>query len=442
MPSKYGKEFAVPKEFPSVLKAFTREVLRSQPSNIYEFGAEYFTELVSQADAAAAGGGGMRELSSEELAELLSGLFAQADADGSGALSMKEFKTVLESAELSLSPKEINRVLRAADSDGNGEISYEEFIPLGVELVHTMYAKEAAATQAAEEENAARLAAQDHLVHGMTKEQVESVMAEIFHKSDADGSGALDVKEFKQCCKDAAIGLTKAEINQLMFAVDVDGDGQITWEEFVPICFEMLVEILKDQLLDASREPSELEEFLLERFAEADFSQTGFLGAIELKTTIKECDFGLSDLQLHSILSQAAWDEEGLAEYKKFARTASELIYKLLDPEAQYAQFMQVQEIMEGGVDFDLVHGLSQDAVADALASAFAPFDPDGTGLVAAADMRAALTACTLQLSPSEMNTMMSLAAASPDGSLFYAEIVGNGYYVLQYLAQQDAISA
>ena len=128
MPSKYGKEFAVPKEFPSVLKAFTREVLRSQPSNIYEFGAEYFTELVSQADAAAAGGGGMRELSSEELAELLSGLFAQADADGSGALSMKEFKTVLESAELSLSPKEINRVLRAADSDGNGLLSERELI--------------------------------------------------------------------------------------------------------------------------------------------------------------------------------------------------------------------------------------------------------------------------------------------------------------------------
>jgi len=26
MPSKYGKQYAVPKEFPSVLKSFTREV--------------------------------------------------------------------------------------------------------------------------------------------------------------------------------------------------------------------------------------------------------------------------------------------------------------------------------------------------------------------------------------------------------------------------------
>ena len=74
MPSKYGKEFAVPKEFPSVLKAFTREVLRSQPDNIYEFGAVYFTELVDQQNAAAHGGGSTR-LSTEEIHDLLTNLF-------------------------------------------------------------------------------------------------------------------------------------------------------------------------------------------------------------------------------------------------------------------------------------------------------------------------------------------------------------------------------
>ena len=49
--TKYGKDFAVPKDFPSVLKAFTREVLRSQPDNIYEFGASYFTEVLAERSA-------------------------------------------------------------------------------------------------------------------------------------------------------------------------------------------------------------------------------------------------------------------------------------------------------------------------------------------------------------------------------------------------------
>ncbi|KAL0246361.1 hypothetical protein GEMRC1_007573 [Eukaryota sp. GEM-RC1] len=33
---------SIPSEFPRVLRAFTREVLRSQPDNIFDFGAEYF----------------------------------------------------------------------------------------------------------------------------------------------------------------------------------------------------------------------------------------------------------------------------------------------------------------------------------------------------------------------------------------------------------------
>lgn len=93
MVSKYNKEFAVPKDFPSVLKAFTREVLRSQPDNIYEFGASYFSDVLAQKAAAEADDGkGIRRLSPAELEELLRTMFEQADVDGSGALSRTEFK--------------------------------------------------------------------------------------------------------------------------------------------------------------------------------------------------------------------------------------------------------------------------------------------------------------------------------------------------------------
>ena len=93
MPSKYGKQYMVPKEFPSVLKSFTREVLRAQPSDIYEFGAQYFTELLAQAEAAqAAENAAPKRLSPLELEQLLTQMFAEADTDGSGALDKNEFK--------------------------------------------------------------------------------------------------------------------------------------------------------------------------------------------------------------------------------------------------------------------------------------------------------------------------------------------------------------
>ena len=91
MVSKYGKDFTVPKDFPSVLKAFTREVLRSKPGNIYEFGAAYFSELMSQSQQEVEGGP-MERLSPEQMEQVLVQLFREADVDGNNVLSLPEFK--------------------------------------------------------------------------------------------------------------------------------------------------------------------------------------------------------------------------------------------------------------------------------------------------------------------------------------------------------------
>lgn len=91
MVSKYGKDFTVPKDFPSVLKAFTREVLRSQPGNIYEFGAAYFSELMDQSQADL-GSGAQERLTPEQMEQVLVQLFREADVDGNNVLSLPEFK--------------------------------------------------------------------------------------------------------------------------------------------------------------------------------------------------------------------------------------------------------------------------------------------------------------------------------------------------------------
>tara|TARA_B110000046_G_scaffold75025_1_gene83094 strand:+ start:276 stop:473 length:198 start_codon:yes stop_codon:yes gene_type:complete len=65
-------------------------------------------------------------------------------------------------------------------------------------------------------------------------------MADIFKRADADGSGALSLQEFRKCLKDADIGLTKKEINILMAECDVDQDGTISYDEFIPVAFDIL----------------------------------------------------------------------------------------------------------------------------------------------------------------------------------------------------------
>ena len=45
MASQYIKKYPVPGSFQDLLHDFTREVLRNQPENIYEFGVAYFTAM-------------------------------------------------------------------------------------------------------------------------------------------------------------------------------------------------------------------------------------------------------------------------------------------------------------------------------------------------------------------------------------------------------------
>jgi len=48
MSEKYHTTLTIPDEFPPVLKEFSREVLRQQPANIYQFGYDYFSQKANE----------------------------------------------------------------------------------------------------------------------------------------------------------------------------------------------------------------------------------------------------------------------------------------------------------------------------------------------------------------------------------------------------------
>lgn len=86
--------------------------------------------------------------------------------------------------------------------------------------------------------------AEDMLLRGMSREEVEEIMSDIFRKADTDGSGELSHKEFQKCIRDADVGLTRKEANVLMHMADTNQDGSISYEEFIPLCFKLLLEVL------------------------------------------------------------------------------------------------------------------------------------------------------------------------------------------------------
>ena len=123
----------------------------------------------------------------------------------------------------------------------------------------------------------ARAEAEEYLLRGMSREQLEQMMANVFRAADSDGSGYLDRSEFRNCLKSAELGLTKKDINMLMAEVDIDGDGKITYDEFVPLCFNVLVERFKDNIIQdrAYNSTDGLESLLVDAFGDGFASHQG-----------------------------------------------------------------------------------------------------------------------------------------------------------------------
>ena len=361
-----------------------------------------------------------------------------ADIDGSNTLSLSEFKEVMRMADLGLSDREVSRVLAEADVNDDGVIDYAEFVPLAVDLVQGLYARADAQLEADETEHAAREQAQQYMLHGMTKAQLEALMADVFHKADADGNGYLTMQEFHNCIREADLGLTRKEVNTLMTQVDADRDGKVTYEEFAPLCFDILTEILKEELLqEAKKQPNELEEYLVAVCSSFDESQEYKLTLQQMRDALRQCDFGLTRLQIHTVLAEAEEDEDGYVDYAAFAAKMSDMIYRLLDPEAMYDRHMAVTTLMSNAPDSELVQGQDSAGIEQVLLDECQAVDPDGMGVLPHYTLRDVLTKSSLSLGPKDVNALMSCVDIDPSGMAAYYPLCSYAFNILHSLAIQ-----
>merc|ERR1719309_1777953 len=137
--------------------------------------------------------------------------FRQFDRNGDGAIDKAELTSALKSTGGNFTQQEIDTIFSAADSDGNGEIDYEEFIalmcPSASDIVEKFRAK---------------------------YKNVSDVKA-AFKRFDRNGDGALEKAELTAALKSSGESYSDVEVNAIFSLGDVDGDGEITLEEFIAL---------------------------------------------------------------------------------------------------------------------------------------------------------------------------------------------------------------
>ncbi|PKC60368.1 calmodulin [Rhizophagus irregularis] len=129
----------------------------------------------------------MDQLSEEQIAEFKEA-FSLFDKDNDGTITTKELGTVMRSLGQNPTEAELQDMINEVDADGNGTIDFPEFL---------------------------------------------TMMAQAFKVFDKDGNGFISAAELRHVMTNLGEKLTDEEVDEMIREADVDGDGQINYEEFV-----------------------------------------------------------------------------------------------------------------------------------------------------------------------------------------------------------------
>merc|ERR1712113_873928 len=111
------------------------------------------------------------------------------------------------------------------------------------------------------------------------------------------------------------IGLTRREINTIMFQIDQDNDGNISYKEFVPFAFDLLQKLTSLRLLETELENDELAQYLIDLFKAKDFQMTGMLPVDDIRDLLHQAMLGLSRMQIYTVISEAEIGPEDKIAY-------------------------------------------------------------------------------------------------------------------------------
>ncbi|CAD7958756.1 unnamed protein product, partial [Amoebophrya sp. A120] len=349
----FAKKIEMPGDFPEILKDFTREVLRHQPGNVYEFGVKYFEEkLLASGSAALESALSGDDLSLEKMEEIIQQLFIKYDEDKSGYLDRREFRKLLSDLRTQIpfiSEDDLFFFMSEADGDENNQIEYDEFIPVALQIIQTMYSRKKHLAHKQE----VQAQAQAILVHGMDRAELEDVLQKLFRNFDTDGSGALSRSEFEKALSSMELGLTRKEINSILFHYDADEDGNITYSEFVPFAFDLLSKLTELRIFETEMAEDELAQFLVDLFKAKEVElggsggerPPGMLPVDEIKDLLHQAALGLTRLQVIAVVSAAEANDEGYVNYMQFIPKAVDVARALMSFEDDLAAKVELRDL-------------------------------------------------------------------------------------------------
>jgi calmodulin len=129
-----------------------------------------------------------------------------------------------------------------------------------------------------------------------------------FEMFDKDKDGTITTKELANVMRSLNHDPTEDELNEMIAEVDLDGNGEIDFEEFVT-------------LMNRRSKETDTEEEVLNAFKVFDKEGNGLISVTELRHIMITLGDQLNEDEVDELLREADSDGDGFINYEEFIRT-------------------------------------------------------------------------------------------------------------------------
>jgi len=133
----------------------------------------------------------------------------------------------------------------------------------------------------------------------------------VFRVFDKNGDGKITKEELKKALSSRKVSSSDEDIDRIMGKVDVDGNGEIDFEEFCA-------------LMSTPIETLSPEEEMKEAFRVFDTDGDGVISKEELKQVMQQLDPDMSDADIDDMMHEADTNKDGKIDFNEFKRMMSD----------------------------------------------------------------------------------------------------------------------
>ncbi|XP_053388872.1 uncharacterized protein LOC123524074 [Mercenaria mercenaria] len=206
---------------------------------------------------------------------------------------------------------------------------------------------------------------------GLTEEQIEE-FREAFSLFDKDGDGTMTTKELGTVMRSFGLDPSQKELIEMVAEVDVDGNGEIDFEEFLMM--------MAKKMNDVDHEAE-----IKEAFEIFDRENSGFVTHADLKHAMYQLGEKLTDEEVSEMLKEAETEKPGKMTWDAKSVTVEEHISEEMIEEFREA-FTLFDKDGDGEIDIgqlvETLKSLGQNPSQREIDELVREFDANGDGVI------------------------------------------------------------